>query len=107
MEPGGICRMAVGSKAEHPGSRRPTRQRSLQQPDLTGIHGDVRRHQRRRGGPLRTEPSVVENALPQHGHTIRLFSILETVQPAWVHLALKALKSFAAGWAITICRSGW
>src|SRR6266498_2753427 len=53
-------------------------------------------------GPASTEPSAALYRLPWHGQEMTPPSILLTVQPWWVQIAVNALKSPCLGWVTTI-----
>src|SRR5215470_10615403 len=62
---------------------------------LTGASGDG-------AGPLTTEPLAMLNLLPWHGQLIVPPDTVSTMQPWWVHTAVKALNVPLCGSVITI-----
>src|ERR1700757_2189628 len=52
-------------------------------------------------GPCTTEPSSILNLLPWQGQLIVPFETLLTMQPWWVHIAVKALNDPGCGWVTT------
>ncbi|GAA2981388.1 hypothetical protein Sfulv_10870 [Streptomyces fulvorobeus] len=56
-------------------------------------------------GPASTAPSVMANLLPWHAQSIVASPTSETVHPACVQIAEKALNSPASGWVTTTFRS--
>ncbi len=57
-------------------------------------------------GPLTTDPSAMENALPWHSQMMLPSETPLTMQPWWVQTAVKHLNSPWLGWVMTICSSG-
>ncbi len=57
-------------------------------------------------GPVTTEPSAIEKALPWHSQLMLPSETELTMQPWWVHTAEKHLNSPSAGWVMTTWSSG-